>query len=315
MHFRKITIFLCTCLFSSWTLAQPEDSYQVPRTEYGQADFQGVWSARFSTLMERPPGTPLVMPPEQAAEFAQMIVGGGDGNADPDIDNFGAPTLTRVNGEYRSAQVTSPEYGTLPYNELGMQRSSHSYFDGRGYDGPEQRPGVERCTEAWSNPPMSGFLFKLYHGIVQTADKIAIISEEVAAVRIIHMDGYQRPEAVTSFDGHSVGHWEGDTLVVEISHFSGVNPERAAMGRPVLISEKARVTERFTRLSETELNYQYTVNDPIYYTEPWSAEFSFVREDVNHIYEYGCHEGNRSMSGALAGARYQEAEAAKKAAQ
>lgn len=314
MKIHKITLYLCTCLFSSWALAQAEDSYQAPRTEYGQPDFQGVWSARFSTMLERFPGTPFVMSEEEAAEFAQLIAEGGGDNADPDIDNFGAPILTRVKGEYRSGQITSPEHGSLPYNELGMARASHGYFEGRGYDGPEQRPGVERCTEAWANPPMSGFLFKLYHGIVQTADKIAIISEEVAAVRVIHMDGYQRPEAVTSFDGHSVGHWEGDTLVVEISHFSGVNPERAAMGRPMLLSEKAHITERFTRVSETELNYQYTVNDPTYYTEPWSAEFSFVREDVNHIYEYACHEGNYSMRGALGGARYLESEAAKKAA-
>ena len=315
MKLHKTIICLCTSLFSSWALAQPADSYQVPRTEFGQPDFQGVWSARFSTPLERVPGFPLVLPPEQAAEFAKAAVEAGGDNNDPDIDNFGAPTMTRVRGEFRASLIISPEDGLLPFNDLGMQRASHSYFEGRGYDGPEQRPGTERCTEAWSNPPMSGFLFKLYHGFVQTADTIAIISEEVAAVRVIHMDGYQRPETVTSLDGHSVGHWDGDTLVVEISHFSGVNPERATTGRPVLISEEARITERFTRLSETELNYQYTVNDPVYYTEPWSAEFSFVKEDVNHIYEYGCHEGNRSMSGALAGARVQEAEAAKKAAE
>ena len=132
-------------------------------------------------------------------------------------------------------------------------------------------------------------------------------------LRIIHMDGYRRPNAITSFEGHSVGHWEGDTLVVQTTHYSDVNPERASMGRPMLISSKAQVTERFTRTSDTELNYQYTVNDPKFYTEPWRGEFSFVRDDSGHIYEYTCHEGNYSMVGALRGARVQEARVLKEA--
>jgi hypothetical protein len=110
-----------------------------------------------------------------------------------------------------------------------------------------------------------------------------------------------------------VGHWEGDTLVVETTHYSDVNPERASMGRPMLISSKAHVTERFSRTSDTELNYQYTVNDPKFYTEPWRGEFSFVRDDSGHIYEYTCHEGNYSMVGALRGARVQEARVLKEA--
>lgn len=81
----------------------------------------------------------------------------------------------------------------------------------------------------------------------------------------------------------------------------------------MLISDEARVTERFTRVSESELNYQYTVEDPVYYTEPWRGEFSFTRDDSEHIFEYACHEGNYSMIGALAGARVQEADAARSA--
>lgn len=81
------------------------------------------------------------------------------------------------------------------------------------------------------------------------------------------------------------------------------------MGRPMLISSEAKVTERFTRVSSEELFYEYTVNDPVYYTEPFRGEFSFTRDDSGHIYEYACHEGNYSMVGALRGARVQEAQA------
>jgi hypothetical protein len=309
---RTLAITLVACLFSSWSLAQSsdvDDAYEVPRTEHGDPDFQGVWSTRFNTPLERPEGLPLVLSPEQAAGFAQAVAGGAEANIDPDIDRLGPPALAVVNGEHRSSVIAYPENGVLPYNELGAQRAAHSYFGGVGYDGPEQRPGVERCTEAWGAPPMRAFMYQLFHGFIQAADTVVIASEELASLRIIHMDGKSRPDAITGFDGYSVGRWEGDTLVVETTHYSDANPERASTGRPMLISSEARVTERFTRTSETELNYQYSVDDPTYYTEPWRGEFSFIREDSDHIYEYACHEGNYSMAGALRGQRVIDAQA------
>ena len=255
-----------------------------------------------------------MLSPGQANGFAQTVAQGNEDNTDPDIDIFGPPVLAIVNGEYRSSVIVYPENGVLPYNELGTQRSAHSYFGGVGYDGPEQRPGTERCIEAWHSPPMRAFMYQLYSGFVQTEDTIAIISEEVVPLRIIHMNGHQRPDAIRTMEGHSVGHWEGDTLVVETTHFSDVNPERATIGRPMLLSSEAHITERFTRTSDTELNYQFSVNDPRYYTEAWRGEFSFTRnEESDHIYEYACHEGNYSMTGALRGERYLESEAAKAA--
>ena len=312
MSARVLAITLIACLCSSWSFAQSSDTgdtYKVPRTTHGHPDFQGVWSTRFHTMLERPEGLPLVMSPEQAAGFAQSVAGSLEGNSDPDIDRLGPPVLTMVNGEYRSSIIVEPENGVLPYNELGTQRSGHAYFEGTGYDGPEQRPGVERCTEAWGSPPMSGFMYQLFHGFIQTPDTIAIVSEEVGQRRVIHMDEQSRPDVIKSFGGYSVGRWEDDTLVVETTHYSDANPERASTGRPMLISSEARVTERFTRTSETELNYQYSVDDPTYYTEPWRGEFSFIREDSDQLYEYACHEGNYSMIGALRGQRTIETQA------
>ena len=312
MSARVLVITLIACLCSSSSFAQSsdtDDTYKVPRTTHGHPDFQGVWSTRFHTMLERPEGLPLVMSPDQAAGFAQSVARSLEGNADPDIDRLGPPVLTVVNGEYRSSVIVDPENGVLPYNKLGAQRSAHAYFEGVGYDGPEQRPGVERCTEAWGSPPMRGFMYQLFHGFIQTADTIAIVSEEVGQRRVIHMDGQSRPDVIRGFGGYSVGRWEGDTLVVETTHYSDANPERASTGRPMLISSEARVIERFTRRSETELNYQYSVDDPTYYTEPWRGEFSFIREDSDQLYEYACHEGNYSMVGALRGQRAIETQA------
>lgn len=282
-------------------------SYIVPRTEHGQPDLQAVWSTVNYTMLERPPGLPLVLPPEMAAGFAQQVYAGSPENTDPDIDSFGTPSLNVVKGEHRASVIVSPEDGRLPFNERGLAAASHHYFKGdHDFDHPEQRPGVERCIEGWGTPPIRTFMYKLHHGIVQTGDTIAIVSEDNAALRVIHMDDHERPDVHRSITGHSVGHWEGDVLVVETTHFRGDIPDRATIDRPMLISAEAVVTERFERVSDNELFYAYEVNDPYYYTEPFRGEISFNRDEVNHIYEYSCHEGNYSMVGALRGERVVE---------
>lgn len=311
MQLRKVLALLAATLICSLlSFARAADSYEVPRNEHGQPDFQGTWGIRFSTPLERYEGMPLVLAPEAAKRFTDALQGVVfSENTDPDIEIFGPQLLVTVKGEFRSSVLIYPENGILPYNENGIANSSFVYFNGEGYEGPERRPGVERCVEGWGAPPMRGFTYQLYFGFVQTPGKIAVVGEESSPLRVIHMDSATRPDAIRTFEGHSVGHWEGETLVVETTHYSDTIPQRATTGRPMLISSKAQVTERFTRLSETELHYRYTVNDPEYYTDEFRGEFSLIRDDSGHIYEYACHEGNYSMLGALMGARVQEAQA------
>ena len=309
MHLRGGAALAAALMCGFFSLGCAADSYEVARTEHDQPDFQGSWGVRFSSPLERYDGMPLVLTPEFAKGLIDASTDGTSGNTDPDIDIFGPQQLVTVKGEFRSSVLVYPENGKLPYNERGIANSSFNYFLGEGYEGPERRPGVERCLEGWGAPPMRGFPYQIYYGFVQTLDKIAIVGEENSPLRVIHMDGAMRPDAIRTFEGHSVGYWEGETLVVESSHYSDTIPHRATTGRPMLISSTAKVTERFTRVSETELNYQYTVNDPEFYTDEFRGEFSLTRDDLGHVYEYACHEGNHSMTGALMGARVQEAEA------
>ncbi|MDD9891056.1 MAG: hypothetical protein OXU66_03815 [Gammaproteobacteria bacterium] len=311
MQLKRVSALIAALVCSSLSFSQGENTYEVPRNEHGQPDFQGVWSTRFSTPLERNEGMPLILAAEMANGFAQAVYDNAfAGNTDPDIDILGPQTLAKVKGEFRSSVLVYPENGILPYNQHGIANSSFAYFkDDFGFDGPEQRPGVERCIEGWGAPPMRAFPYQIFYGFVQTPEKIAIVAEENSPLRVIHMDGATRPDAIRTFEGHSVGRWEGETLVVETTHYSDTVPERAATGRPMLISSEAKVIERFTRVSETELFYEYTVDDPVYYSDQFRGEFSFTWDDSGHIYEYACHEGNYSMTGALMGARVQEAEA------
>ena len=308
--FRLLLASLIACFTCSIVFAQQADTYtdtyQVPRTQYGQPDLQGTWAAFFTTPLERPPGVDLILDDAQAHDLANVIYASTPDNIDPDIDSFGPPTLARVKGENRSSVIVYPEDGQMPFNEAGLELSLWNLMREEAlFDHPEQRPKVERCLESWAFPPMRVIPFYLPNTFVQTRDQIAIISEDSVPLRTIHMNGYVRPDAIRTWQGHSVGHWEGDTLVVEITHFRDDDPARANLGRPVLLSGDARVVERFTRVSDTELYYEYTVEDEKYYTEPWRGEFSFNLS--NQIsYEYSCHEGNYSMVGALRGARVQE---------
>jgi hypothetical protein len=103
-----------------------------------------------------------------------------------------------------------------------------------------------------------------------------------------------------------VGWWEGDTLVVETIH---VNPAQARAG-PIYLSEQGSVIERFTRVSPTQIFYEFEVNDSNYYTQMWRAEMA-LNARTESMYEYACHEGNYAMPGILQGARIQEAQGIK----
>jgi hypothetical protein len=106
---------------------------------------------------------------------------------------------------------------------------------------------------------------------------------------------------VRSIEGYSVGHWEGETLVVKTTRLRADVPARfGGFGRPLVLSAGTEIEERFTRVSETELVYRYTVKDDALYTRPWSGELSMGLQDTR-LYEYGCHEGNYSMPNILRG--------------
>lgn len=104
--------------------------------------------------------------------------------------------------------------------------------------------------------------------------------------------------------GHSQAHWEGETLVVETAGF--MPDEGFKLARPLYISPNAQVTERFTRLSPTQLMYDFTVVDPDAYTQPWRGQHVF---DISSapMFEYACHENNYSLTNVLMAGRMQDA--------
>jgi hypothetical protein len=160
----------------------------------------------------------------------------------------------------------------------------------------------ERCITFGIPDTLAGY--NSYYQFVQSPNYIGILSERIHDVRIIKLDGSPHaPSTVRTWLGDSRGHWDGDTLVVDTTNFSAESSFRGS-------DENLHLIEKFTRVSPTTLNYEFTIDDPTVWTRTWTAMIPLKRSN-DQIYEYACHEGNYALPGVLAGARMQEKAAVK----
>jgi len=232
---------------------------------------------------------------------------------------------TVVDGQIRTSIVVDPPDGHVPpYNAAARQRqdaaratptsdtreSRDSNAEPPGsFDNPEQRPLGERCLLGFgstSGPPvLPDYFYNDLHQIVQTPDSIMILTEMVHDARIVRMNAQHLPKNIRRWMGDSVGHWEGDTLAIDTTNFSGKTRFRGS-------TENLHVIERLTRIDDKTLLYRFTVDDPDTWDRSWTGEYTWPAID-KPIYEYACHEGNYALGDILRGARRQDAREAAKA--
>ena len=143
-------------------------------------------------------------------------------------------------------------------------------------------------------------LYNNFKRIVQSEDHVMILLEMVHDARVIRMNAEHLPPDTRKWLGDSVGHWEGDTLVVDTTNF---REETGLYGG----DENLHLVERFTMREDGNLLYSFTVDDPTAWTQPWSGEYVWKRSN-EPVYEYACHEGNYAMGNILRGARLLEQE-------
>jgi hypothetical protein len=206
----------------------------------------------------------------------------------------------------RSSLIIDPVDGRIPWNEFYRDKLSvlrRAVLT--AFDNPEQRPALERCLGSTAAPPMQPAADNNLYQFVQTPATTAIVSEFIHDVRLVRMNSTHSPAVITSWLGDSIGWWERDTLVVETKNFSPSSGVRLSARYLFLVSPQTGVIERFTRVSENELNYVFTVTDPTYYSRSWTAETHLLRSHVK-MFEIACHEGNYSMRGILEAARVQD---------
>ena len=314
-------------LFSLVVTASCLEAEVTMKTWFGDPDLQGTWTNASLTTLERPDNyESLVVTEEQAnaaasftAAFIEEIdnpyekgespkAGGNVGGYNTAWFDQGTQ-LFKINGEYRSSILTYPEDGKLPRKWIswGMEAPSlYRMFTKANH--PEQRSLGERCVVGFGSsggPPMLNVLYNNNYQIVQSPGYVMILVEMVHDARIIRIEGTHLPDHIRPWLGDSVGHWEGNTLVVKTKNHHLQQRFRAAIRHQILMTENAEVTERFTRTSEDEILYEFSVDDDKAYKDVWRGEMP-LRKAEGKIYEYACHEGNYAMANILAGAREEE---------
>jgi hypothetical protein len=287
----------------------------IPRTLTGRPDFQGVWTSRWITPLEREPETPgLVIDKAQASALVTLMLQrlhSGDPLQTP--DDYDTLQPLTLDGELRSSLIVDPPDGRLPYTDDGRARRT-AFLPNRlrPADHPEQRGDNERCLGFASGfaPYMTAPIANIRQ-IVQTTDHLVIYTEHYNIARIIPLG----PHADNPGDrnGRVNAHWEGDTLEVRSTGFRPNDTARFVPMSVMMITPQTVITERFTRISREKLLYSFTVEDPVLYTRPWTAE-SAMTLSSDRMYEYACHEGNYGLPNILSGGRALDRKSAQAAA-
>jgi hypothetical protein len=306
------------------TNAGAAKAFSPPRTPDGQPDLQGYWTNAGYAPLERPEKvTKEFYTREEAAEFEKQFVDYEAAQTEPgtipdvhyDHTQFGLDrSLAGYSSNLRTSLIVDPPNGKLPPlsaegQKRAAERAEAAKRMGGPYDAAQNLPLGARCLVMdRMGPPMLYGNYNNTYQIVQAPGQVMILAEMLHDFRVIPLDGRpQLPQNVRQWIGSGRGHWEGDTLVVETANFNGKNPLRGS-------SENMRLVERFTRVDENTIRYEFTVDDPGTWTRPWSAEMP-MKKTIGPIFEHACHEGNYSLSNILAGARAEETraqEAAKK---
>lgn len=304
VHLISLAVFVAC---APAALAQPA----TLRTSFGAPDLEGVWTTLTATPLERPPvfDGPTTTD-EKATAFAASSpeafmadTSDGVGARVSEWWEFGAE-MTRINGQVRTSLIVDPPDGKMPYSETGrakLKQAMQNVFS--AFDDPEARPSTERCLAGGSGATGAPLFVPRYNAnyqLVQTPGYLVISMEAGREARIIRIDAPRLPSDMRRWMGDSIGHWEGDTLVVQTQGF--VPGDAFKPSAPILVSHNAKVTERFTRIAPGEILYTYTVDDPETFTQPWRAEM-ILHATQARMFEYACHEANHSLIGMLESSR------------
>jgi hypothetical protein len=311
-------------------------AYRPPRMADGHPSLEGYWNNGTLTRMERDPkyGDRQTLTPDELAAIERTndarsarlnaptpktkgvddlpeCQSGAQGAACGYNAGWTDPgnRVTRVGGQARTSLITFPANGRMPKRLPGAP-PIRRFVEGENgpagrADNPEERSLGERCIMSFgvsSGPVMTSQLYNNSYQFVQTPDHLAIWVEMVHDVRIVPIGGKHRTDGLHPYMGDSIGWWDGDTLVVETTNYHPAQNLRGA-------TAGVKVTERFTRVAPDRLLYQFKVEDPAVWAEPWGGEYEFAKSGP--VYEYACHEGNYGLAGILSGARHEEQEAAR----
>ncbi len=319
------TVIVAPLVGQSKSAAKPASTTSAPRTAWGAPDLEGVWDFSTVTPMERPKALAdkAVLSAAEAAAFEQEYnriqnrdlidpQKGGAGIYAPEsaggvvpYNEFWYSRGNQVQADNRTSLIVSPADGRIPWTEEGRRRIAEEAEEGRRSqlgrgraDNPEDFSVGVRCIVGFNaGPPIMPSSYNNNVQVVQTPDTMVIVTEMVHDARVIPLDG--RPHGkIRQWSGDSRGKWEGNTLVIDTTNFSGTNSFPGS-------SANMHLVERLTRIDANTIRYEFTVDDPKMWTKAWTAAVLW-KKNPGRVYEYACHEGNYAMVGMLQGARARE---------
>lgn len=302
-------------------VAAPADAQtRAYRTPWGDPDLQGIWSNQTLTPLERPAefAAKTHLTEAEAAQYQARL------RQQQNADNRQPGTLRDVNTAYndfwwdrgdrivpdrRTSLIIDPPDGRVPeMTAAGKARVAAEAEANRRESefpaGPGDFDVYSRCIIRGALPRLSTGYNNNYQ-IVQAPGYVAILQEQVHETRIIPLDGRPHiPGAVRQWLGDSRGRWDGDTLIVETTHFTDAARGSTFRGA----TKNMHLVERFRRIDETTIDYEFTVTDPETWVRPWTVNVPWFRPD-GMLYEYACHEGNYGLANTLTAARKLERDA------
>ncbi|MYN67686.1 MAG: hypothetical protein F4X11_22090 [Acidobacteria bacterium] len=284
------------------------------RTPWGDPDLQGIWSYATFTPLQRPDnlaGREFLTSEEIAEQNRGDATRAtserrGELSAERDLAlAYNQVWWDRGESTGRTSLIVDPPDGRLPPLTPAAERRQAELREHRrahAFDSWADRPLQERCMTYQRVPPVPSGYSNAYH-IFQAPGQVVILNEMIHDVRVIPLDGRAPIDGrIRQWNGDGRGRWDGDTLVVETTHYRDDTTWRGFPG-----TRNLRAVERFTRVDDDTIDYRYTIHDEATYTRPFTVELPLESPPGYVIYEYACHEGNYSIANALAGERALEA--------
>ena len=292
----------------------PASEPETFRTPWGEPDLQGIWSYATFTPLQRAAelgGREFLTPEEIAAQNradANRATSERRGELDAERDlalAYNQVWWDRGESTGRTSLIVDPPDGRLPPLTPAAERRQaelREYRRDHAFDSWADRPLQERCMTYQRVPPVPSGYSNAYH-IFQSPGQVVILNEMIHDVRVVYLDGRAPIDGrIRQWNGDGRGYWDGDTLVVETTHYRDDTTWRGFPG-----TRDLRAVERFTRVDDDTIRYRYTIHDEATYTRPFTVELPLASPPGYVIYEYACHEGNYSIANALAGERALEA--------
>src|SRR6185436_8028648 len=313
----SVAAIAAAVLSSTASIAQQKGGTSAPRTSWGDPDLQGTWTseAELSVPFERPSQygeRQILTDQEFAARLAQTEKQVASDNSEFNIDTadrsnagaVGSATsppphwLERGKTSRRTSIVIDPPDGRVPPLVPAAQKRGlglRGTFAGSTFNGPEDLSLWERCITRGMPSAIFPTVYNANVRLVQGPGVVAITYEMIHDTRVIPIDTRAHvASGVRGYFGDSRGHWEGDTLVVDVTNISDKGNYRGSR-------ETLHLTERWSRVGKN-LRYEVTANDPQTWTKPWTAALEMAPQP-DGMFEYACHEGNNSMSNILSASR------------